>query len=345
MASEQKRKTYSMKKIIISENISIQKKIDSLFNNPKTYFTKDHEGHEIIIGKKQKFPRYNENGVLLPYCYVGELAKPVKKGNNSIINESKINQSFRTFYLQNPKKRGSGNKNYHVINDYQLGDLFDGYKKRIQSNKKGHNRFISEIPRIKPIAIQRLLLQEKVLGDKEKKDDLNQKLKETIASKVNKQINSLLMGAVTNNSYRIKQETIEATNIKNHRCNLSDWITSLRDEFAVHGKKYCYFKGRNDSSPIYGLEVYHLTDENEFVRDPENDYIESIKSNEYLRTSNGFNKFLTTTRGFHNLSVKGRNLLQLEFENAKTIKGNKRLFKRNEEDNQKQESNYFEDWK
>lgn len=340
----QKRTTFSLKKINIEENIPIKNKISDLFNNPHTYFVCKAGENEVIIGKKQRFPRFNKNGAILPYCYVGEIGKQGKKSMISI-NESKINQSFRTFYLQNPQQKGkSSNKNYHVINDCQLGDLFEGYKKRIQSNQKRHNRFISDTPKIKGVTLQKILLQEKVLVNKEKINDKALKFEEAIASKVKKPVNALLMNSVSNNTFRMKQETIKAANKSNHRFTMNDWMKSLRDEEGINGKRYCYVKGRNQYAPIYGLEVQHLTEDNELVRDPEYDYMSTLKSNEYLRTSQGFNKIVATTQAFRNLVVKGKNLLQVEYDSAKTIKGNKRLLKRNEEDNNKTES-YIEDWK
>ena len=172
-----------------------------------------------------------------------------------------------------------------------------------------------------------LQFQEEVLNKKKIEDSKKEKITKNISQKIKRPISKLLI--TQNEEYRTKKE-IQDSYFKEVQHSFPDpiykWFVTLRDT-DIH-----YLNDGSEKRPIWNFYI-NKKEVKETIRNPEMFYKTDFgfyKKNNYLKTKIPYKTFYSITRemndtmtDFKKMCVKGRNLLDVEIENSKYLKGRK----------------------
>jgi hypothetical protein len=350
LTPKQTKKTFRVTKISPLSSITVAKEVTSLFEDPSTYLrlpgeTKTH----FVVGKKLSGPRYDLDDQIIPYSIVG---------NPKIFKKKNLNANISSMYSQNKmlNRPDPNAANSNIITDKELDNIFIRCKDNIESNSTYSNEFLLSIPSIKEQTITKpLLLQQKTL----EKYSINSKTSKDLSRKIKKKISKPNFRTSRNRSndfnymnmhtytspnrgllmeryeqFRMKKETKEFTQ-KNAdfatRYGKFHWMLGLRRPKHFNGIREAHINIGNTDRPVWCTIRESLPIINETIVNPyrscntDKEFIESDGMKTYMNSSPHILNFVDKTMNMANLEIKGKNLLQVEENNAKLLHGKKRL--------------------
>ena len=332
---------YFLKKIKISNLTNTDKKnyLDTVYNEPSSYFNNIFEGKPVIFGNKsgvlnseinhqtkKTINKENKNLKLIKGQYRYETNE--KKALNEMRRESMQKKEHSIFILP---------KNQTYINDEELDYIYDKFKNLKEINKKNNttkeydknyiNSFQDEL--LKNELKHKFDIQKKIIDHKKKKEKNEYSIAYNLSKKLNRPMDSLLI--TQSNLYRNKQE------YKNTICNelnnlkplpLYRWMTDLRSDNEDH-----YVNVGGAHNPQW--HIYHRNRKKlfEIVRKPDVNF-QTIslynKSSDFLKKKlpektyyNLKNLFKTVDKNINSIHIEGNDLLNFEQNISKTFKGKK----------------------
>jgi hypothetical protein len=365
--SKQPKKTLVVNKISPGSNLKIENEVKNLFDNPNTFLQLPSDSKlPFVVGRRLQGPRYDLDDKLIPYSIVGN-PKFLKNKTNINVN----NSISRSLYSQQHSRSTMAKNNNTIDNtkssamsDNQIKAIFSKCKYNIENNNIKKNDFLKTIPNsMNDYVIRPLLIQEKNL--KLYKNNLNfQKrfnrnlIKRLYISTKNDPSESNRVNLLQeSDNYITKTETLRYMALNDKKINfgngLQNWSMSLRRPKNFEGERRGYVNVGNDNKPYWIILREKYPNQFENIMNPNNINNEFDKAmyktqsfNKYISTFPNFKKFMNKTYNIWNLEVKGKNLLKVEEDNYKQLKGKtKRLVHLKYDRDSMKDLNICENWK
>ena len=365
--SKQPKKTLVVNKISPGSNLKIENEVKNLFDSPDTYLQLPSDSKiPFVVGRRLQGPRYDLDDKLIPYSIVGN-PKFLKNKTNINVN----NSISRSLYSQQHSRSTMAKNNNTIDNtkssamsDNQIKAIFSKCKYNIENNNIKKNDFLKTIPNsMNDYVIRPLLIQEKNL--KLYKNNLNfQKrfnrnlIKRLYISTKNDPSESNRVNLLQeSDNYITKTETLRYMALNDKKINfgngLQNWSMSLRRPKNFEGERRGYVNVGNDNKPYWIILREKYPNQFENIMNPNNINNEFDKAmyktqsfNKYISTFPNFKKFMNKTYNIWNLEVKGKNLLKVEEDNYKQLKGKtKRIVHLKYDKESMKDLNICENWK
>ena len=333
------KKAFYIKKINIrsNENKPFYNGLEKFFNDEQLYFNTNINGNKIVLGRINK----NKDELLfkLKKHKFFKFLRPIKTMKKS--STTYKSNSSNNIISSSSKRRSRINKEKDSISDLELNNIFEQFKiiktkiKKQNSVNLSKSKFKSTRPQF--ILKKMLSLQEGIL-DKENNENLQKiKLEKKISQSVNRNEKESIMN--NGNAFRIIKELKEKTNNENENSRNyhyleSNWLMDLRKDSINKNNnvKEIFINTGSLTRPNFKVVYKKLEDENEKIRSGFN-YLREIDKanflkNNYLRNRIDYLNFKNSFNELSDIKILGKNLLDCEIENAKFIKGKKKVIYR-----------------
>ena len=344
------KKTFILRKLAkIEDKADILTKIERSLNNENNFLEMNSE---ILIGKRNHGPVYDDNQEPIPYTYVGPAAslKPKKivfrmsmpsqriKGislSPKTLSSSSLGSSKNTF---NKTTNNSINIKKQKI-QYEVVDekILKQYYQNIKSNeeeilKKDNKSLLQSLPKIVKRSLQE---QEKNLDLRLKDENSFNNLSSFLSKRSHKKESDLLINRI--DSFRLKKQFIDSFHhrTKSEVYANNRWLFELRRPDNFTGIRETFVNIRSDSNPFWVSVREKVPGNNELVRKPRlksYDCYESYINNPSMKNNLIKSQSMKEIDSLNNLEIKGTSLLDFEAENEAKIPGKKIMYKRNQLD-------------
>ena len=328
------------------KNDSINSEISDYFSTPENYL---EQNSHIFIHKKIKIKRLN--------CI--EFMKPSLKNNNTTksdngdkglltINRLSLNDKSKT-----NRSNASLTKNYELIDNEKLKNIFDSYKKskitllkknllsnnneKKEDSNNDNKKYDSDlcdknIPRQLSMDLD---AQRRKLNQRNNLENKSRQISKYLSRKLNNSENNLLFNSI--NFYRFKKQILEnettkgSQNFSNNieRC-LFNWISSLRRPKDFNGRNETYVNvGSKNENPLWStiaekrplikeisVKAGTNLDSKDFYTFIKNERLNSVKNNKIKNMEN-----------LDQIKIKGKKLFDLEYDREMSIERRKFLHK------------------
>lgn len=365
--SKQPKKTLVVNKISPGSNLKIENEVKNLFDSPDTYLQLPSDSKiPFVVGRRLQGPRYDLDDKLIPYSIVGN-PKFLKNKTNINVN----NSISRSLYSQQHSRSTMAKNNNTIDNtkssamsDNQIKAIFSKCKYNIENNNIKKNDFLKTIPNsMNDYVIRPLLIQEKNLKlyknnlNFQKRFNRNLIKRLYISTKNNPSESNRVNLLQESDNYITKTETLRYMALNDKKINfgngLQNWSMSLRRPKNFEGERRGYVNVGNDNKPYWIILREKYPNQFENIMNPNNINNEFDKAmyktqsfNKYISTFPNFKKFMNKTYNIWNLEVKGKNLLKVEEDNYKQLKGKtKRLVHLKYDRDSMKDLNICENWK
>ena len=330
-----------LSKIDLNEHKDMKSHIDKIFTDPNYYFNDEFNGHPVIIGKKHsKYIISRRSTRKSIHNRMNRISQSKSETSNSRKKDKDKDKSIQKINLNS-----INNNNQRQIEHDELKGIYKRFheitlensNERTMNRTKYKNKFIDkeltedinnkDYKTLKKEIEHELNFQEQVLNKKKLEDAKIENLTKNISKKIKRPISKLLI--TQNEEYRIKKE-IQNTFYNEVQNSFQDplykWYVTLRDK-DIH-----FINDGNERNPIWNYYI-NKKDENQTVRNPNLFYktdFNFYQTNNYLKQKIPNKTFYClkknlndTMTDFNKMYIRGRNLLEVEIENSKFLKGRK----------------------
>ena len=342
-------------------NYEVPKPMDFIFNSPKktaqklTYYVRKANKRDNSEGKIDK---QIETFFYSPDTYFSS-ASPVRLGKNPEITEITIDRKstknvikkiLNTSYysrqfsaMTKPSKDRDRDKDkdkngpkfdttkFEIIDNKKLDSIFNSFRERIKSKKNNsYNKYNNDQNLPINISLQLNEQQKRILTQKNNNKQ-NRNILHYLSKKTHTNEQDLLMNKVDN--YLYKKEIINKIENNNSFDEAKDrfiWTTSLRNSEKLKGIRRTLVNFNTDKYPFWGYLVekspnYQLTS----LR-PGIDFRSRNLSN-FINKAKARSEFnensINIVKNLDNINIKGKNLLNLEYNREMSSKRKKILHK------------------
>lgn len=300
-----------------------QQYLHTAFTDPNSYFQANFDGQRILFGKKSNKP---------PYIIKSTNRKSLNaRQSRASLAYNSINSSKGMISTSNNTQQSQSSLpiNKYYVEDKEIKGIFDNFRNISQQNRNNDNKAIKSIIRTDDEGAI-LNKQKKALSNYNIFNKTAKQLSDNIAKRLKRGESKLLM---TNSiRFRIKKE------IKDNLLNeatvteskaIHNFISSLRSDNDNR-----YINVGTINNPKWQLIVMKKN-KKEIIRNPSRDnnfkQVNFINNKNYSSRCININnvKRISNSHSFNfkDLEVKGRNLLQFEYELVKGLKGKKIITK------------------
>ena len=302
-----------------SEKISQQ--IDNYFNCPDTYFSKNNH---IIVGKKTEIDE--DMKITIEKKKKRKNVYSLSKKSNTFLNQSHVsNLSTNRICSENRKNDRDipnlENKNFEVIDNNRLNEIFKSFK---EANKNDNN-----CPEVLPNNIcSSLENQEKQLFMNKIFEKSRKSISKFLSKKVDKNEKELLINQIDSSLY--KNEITNNPENNSPFCEKYKWRISLRKPKNFKGVINTYINISTDKNPMYGVITENNQNEKQISIKPNLGTRVSRNLKNYMSNASKNMKFeenIKNLRKLDSLSIKGKKLLDLEYEREMSLNSKKILHK------------------
>jgi hypothetical protein len=309
-------------------------KISDYFNSPDKFFDTNSP---VQLNKKIHLKKIIPLEKKVPQ--IKEKEKSIKESIRSTKNNSKFSSSLKEKHLStnnlNTKENQSTNKNFEVIDNEKLKNIFKSFKKSM--NMQNENKNISSSQNINNneylinnnnsnLTIPRQLsfnlnIQNRRLRSKKCLDRQTKNISKYLSRKLHKNESDLLFNSV--HLYRFKKEIMDNTdeNDKKNNQKLTDqnclfkWVSSLRRPKNYQGKIESYINVSSEDNPLWSLVVEKYPKMKELSvkagYNLNNKDFNDFKRNRNLSSANSSK--LRSVENLDKINVKGENLFNVEY--------------------------------
>jgi hypothetical protein len=334
--SKNPKKTLVVNKINPGSNKTIEKEIKNLFNNPDTFLQLPSDSEiPYVVGRRLQGPRYDLEDKLIPYSIVGNpkfIKNKIHSNNNNTSKSLYSNQS-----KSNLQKNINDNSKTQMSDD-QIKAIFSKCKYNIENNINKKNDFLSSIPlNMKEYVIKPLLMQEKSLDYFKKNEKYQRRFKRNMMKKLfikEDQLEFTRSDLFTlSENFITKRETLNYLTHneiqKQFGNGLQNWSMSLRRPKYFEGERRGYVNVGSENKPYWIMLREKCPNQFENIMNPNyfnfqdfNQIMNKTHSfNQFMKTSPNFIQFINKTNNIQTLKIKGKNLLKVEEDNYKQLKG------------------------
>ena len=334
--SKNPKKTLVVNKINPGSNKIIEKEIKNLFNNPDTFLQLPSDSEiPYVVGRRLQGPRYDLEDKLIPYSIVGNpkfIKNKIHSNNNNTSKSLYSNQS-----KSNLQKNINDNSKTQMSDD-QIKAIFSKCKYNIENNINKKNDFLSSIPlNMKEYVIKPLLMQEKSLDYFKKNEKYQRRFKRNMMKKLYIKEDQLEFTrsdlCTLSENFITKRETLNYLTHneiqKQFGNGLQNWSMSLRRPKYFEGERRGYVNVGSENKPYWIMLREKCPNQFENIMNPNyfnfqdfNQIMNKTHSfNQFMKTSPNFIQFINKTNNIQTLKIKGKNLLKVEEDNYKQLKG------------------------
>ena len=334
--SKNPKKTLVVNKINPGSNKIIEKEIKNLFNNPDTFLQLPSDSEiPYVVGRRLQGPRYDLEDKLIPYSIVGNpkfIKNKIHSNNNNTSKSLYSNQS-----KSNLQKNINDNSKTQMSDD-QIKAIFSKCKYNIENNINKKNDFLSSIPlNMKEYVIKPLLMQEKSLDYFKKNEKYQRRFKRNMMKKLfikEDQLEITRSDLFTlSENFITKRETLNYLTHneiqKQFGNGLQNWSMSLRRPKYFEGERRGYVNVGSENKPYWIMLREKCPNQFENIMNPNyfnfqdfNQIMNKTHSfNQFMKTSPNFIQFINKTNNIQTLKIRGKNLLKVEEDNYKQLKG------------------------
>ena len=334
--SKNPKKTLVVNKINPGSNKIIEKEIKNLFNNPDTFLQLPSDSEiPYVVGRRLQGPRYDLEDKLIPYSIVGNpkfIKNKIHSNNNNTSKSLYSNQS-----KSNLQKNINDNSKTQMSDD-QIKAIFSKCKYIIENNINKKNDFLSSIPlNMKEYVIKPLLMQEKSLDYFKKNEKYQRRFKRNMMKKLfikEDQLEITRSDLFTlSENFITKRETLNYLTHneiqKQFGNGLQNWSMSLRRPKYFEGERRVYVNVGSENKPYWIMMREKCPNQFENIMNPNyfnfqdfNQIMNKTHSfNQFMKTSPNFIQFINKTNNIQTLKIRGKNLLKVEEDNYKQLKG------------------------
>ena len=334
--SKNPKKTLVVNKINPGSNKIIEKEIKNLFNNPDTFLQLPSDSEiPYVVGRRLQGPRYDLEDKLIPYSIVGNpkfIKNKIHSNNNNTSKSLYSNQS-----KSNLQKNINDNSKTQMSDD-QIKAIFSKCKYNIENNINKKNDFLSSIPlNMKEYVIKPLLMQEKSLDYFKKNEKYQRRFKRNMMKKLfikEDQLEITRSDLFTlSENFITKRETLNYLTHneiqKQFGNGLQNWSMSLRRPKYFEGERRGYVNVGSENKPYWIMMREKCPNQFENIMNPNyfnfqdfNQIMNKTHSfNQFMKTSPNFIQFINKTNNIQTLKIRGKNLLKVEEDNYKQLKG------------------------
>ena len=334
--SKNPKKTLVVNKINPGSNKIIEKEIKNLFNNPDTFLQLPSDSEiPYVVGRRLQGPRYDLEDKLIPYSIVGNpkfIKNKIHSNNNNTSKSLYSNQS-----KSNLQKNINDNSKTQMSDD-QIKAIFSKCKYNIENNINKKNDFLSSIPlNMKEYVIKPLLMQEKSLDYFKKNEKYQRRFKRNMMKKLfikEDQLEFTRSDLFTlSENFITKRETLNYLTHneiqKQFGNGLQNWSMSLRRPKYFEGERRGYVNVGSENKPYWIMLREKCPNQFENIMNPNyfnfQDFYQIMNKthsfNQFMKTSPNFIQFINKTNNIQTLKIRGKNLLKVEEDNYKQLKG------------------------
>ena len=327
----------------------INKELDTLYNDPKYYFSNSLNGNEIIIGKKFSNMTYRNKIPLLRHKIIKR--NFIKKLSTKMGFVSKSSTNLKNLNSLNQRKSLKINQKY-VDNDdlnriYKNFSIIKNEKINNSNSEKKNNSQYNSISKIE--INKKIKYQENALKCYVKEKNNRNKIIKKILDLTNKDESNILINS--SDEYRIKKEIKTQLEEEKNSCiqkSLYNWQTSLRftnnydDNYYINiGQKQPYWqivkhkkkinKKELIRSPSFNIKTFYNNIDSNNNNFTYSNSTTNINNTVFRKTfgNNDLFKKIYQKRNLVQLCIKGKDLLTFESNNSKLLKGRKILYLNN----------------
>jgi hypothetical protein len=316
-------------------NRKIKSEVSDFFHSPDKYFNADsHVSINKKISLKKIFPlekmehqnKVNSNNI--------KISTKFSKSNSRLT--SSLRERFTSSNnLNNYKENQPIRKNFEIIDNEKLKNIFKSFKKSM--NMQNENKNIPSTQNINNIeylnnnnnsnlTIPRQLsfklnIQNRRLRSKKCLDRQTRNISKYLSRKLHKNESDLLFNSV--HLYRFKKEIMDNTDENDKKNNqkftdqncLFKWISSLRRPKNYQGKIESYINISSEDNPLWSLVVEQYPKMKEMSvksgYNLNNKDFNDFKRNRNLSSANSSK--LRSVENLDKINVKGENLFNVEY--------------------------------
>ena len=299
----------------------INEKIDTFFNSPETYFSNEFP---ISLGRKPEIMDISLD--------MKTTKKRPSKKNTNALNTSTMSKAITKLSKDKDKNVPKFDTNkFELIDNKKLDSIFNSFRERINSKKNNsYNKYNNGQNLPINISLQLNEQQKRILTQKNNNKQ-NKNILHYLSKKTHTNEQDLLMNKVDN--YLYKKEIINKIENNNSFDEAKDrfiWTTSLRNSEKLKGIRRTLVNFNTDKYPFWGYLVekspnYQLTS----LR-PGIDFRSRNLSN-FINKAKARSEFnensINIVKNLDNINIKGKNLLNLEYNREMSSKRKKILHK------------------
>jgi hypothetical protein len=302
-----------------SSTEKFMKEYDNYFYNPETYFS---ENSPMRSGKKREITNISLD----------------LKNKNKITKKNLLNISTTSRKISIISKKDKEISNIHLIdiNKFELIDnkrldsIFNTYKERINERiNKSYCKNNSKLPLNISLPLEQ---QQRLILNNQNIDKRNKNMLNFLSKKIKKDKDDLIMNNIDNFLY--KREFIDEINNNSNKIYEPNirykWTASLRNPDKLKGVRKTLVNINNDKRPFWGF----------FIEKSANLKQTSIKPGMYENNRNLMNFIkkaksfkecddnnISSVKNLDDISVKGENLFNIEYNREMSSKKKKILHK------------------
>ena len=315
---------------------AIKSEISDYFNSPDKFFDMNSR---IFLNKKIYLKK------IIPLENMHREKTLLKESIKSTKNNSKFSSSLKEKHLStlnmNNKDNQSTKKNFEVIDNEKLKNIFNSYqnknnslnnknplynplnnisRNKSNSSKKNKNKSILKEENLVPVQISSNLgVQSRRLCRKKKLDLQSRKISKYLSRKLHKNESDLLFNGI--HLYRFKKEILEEEEDKDNpnkitkQSCLFKWISSLRRSKNFYGKRESYINVSSETNPLWStvVERYPITKELS-VKAGYNLNNKDYKDFKRKRNLSSLNSAkLRSVENLDTISISGKKLFNVEY--------------------------------
>lgn len=290
------------------------KHVQSSFEFPDKYLNIDPL---IVVGRKIVGPRLDRNKQTIPHSIVGpvELFEDLKGKNELRGGTRRISKSV-AFSL---KKTENDKKTYDIIDDERISKVFNELKNLKRRSESKLNEFLKEFPEDLQHSLK---AQESKLVQQSFFEESVNKLQQDLISKTKKNEMDLLINqAESFNTKKVLYQLNEnKKNTEELRNGKDSWIISLRRPDGFVGTRKSYVNLGSSFNQFWKIVKETVPVVEEFSIKPGRPYrkFRSMGSEDLGRV----------LISVGDLMIKGRDLLEVEYDNAKSMIGKKVIYRK-----------------
>lgn len=314
--SKNKQKTFLIRKFNENKvsNEKIAKEYDNYFNNPNTYFSSNSP---IRIGKKHEITDIS--------LEIKSTKKPMNKRNMLNVSNISRKKSVLTKISKTNNSNGFENK-FEIIDNKKLDNIFNSYKKLINSNKKSSNsKYINKLPLSISISLDN---QQKNLINHRNNNKKNINILNYLSKKLHEKKDDLLMNKVNNFLY--KKELINNKRNNNSLFKIEDrykWLTSLRNPDKFRGIRKTLVNINTEKNPFWGFVFEKSANMKQTVIHPGIN-LNNRNIQNFVKKTQSFSGFdFNKIKNLDEINIKGENLFNFEYDREMSSKKRKILHK------------------
>jgi len=242
---------------------AIKSEISEFFNSPDKFFDINSR---VCLNKKINLNK------ITPIEKLTQKDKAIKESIRSTKNNSKYSSSIRERHIPqnflNNKERQSIKRNFELIDNEKLKNIFNSFKRNIKPTKRQNeiykssiNNNSSQIIIPKQISLN-LSIQSRRLQNQKHIDRQSRNISKYLSKKLHKNESDLLFNGV--HLYRFKKEIMdneEDNNLRGEPKKITEqsclfrWVSSLRRPDNFYGKRESYINVSSENNPLWSIVV------------------------------------------------------------------------------------------